>query len=256
MMTDTYAWETASPEEMRMSSARLDAWRETLAARRTSDLLVVRGGKVVYEWHARGRGPESKHGTASLAKALVGGMSLLVALADGLVNLDDPAAEYVPQWRGHPLRGEITLRHLASHSSGLEDANAPRIDHFALGGWMEAFWRQEPDPFTISRDQVPFVFRPGTDYAYSNPGMAMLAYAVTAALQGTAHEDIRTLLRERVMRPIGVADDEWSVGYGKTFDVDGLPLVANWGGGAYTARAAAAVGLLMMAGGRWQGRQV
>jgi CubicO group peptidase (beta-lactamase class C family) len=255
-MTELYVWQTASPEEARMSTARLDAWRETLAAHRTSDLLVVRGGKIVYEWHAPGRGPASQHGTASLAKALVGGMSLLVALADGLVDLDDPASKYIPEWRGHPLRGEITLRQLASHSSGLEDANAPRIDHFALGGWMEAFWRQEPDPFTISRDQVPFVYRPGTDYAYSNPGMAMLAYAVTAAIQGTAHRDIRTLLRERVMQPLGVGDEEWEVGYGRTFQVDGLPLVANWGGGSYTARAAAAVGLLMMHGGRWQGREV
>ena len=38
------------------------------------------------------------------------------------------------------------------------------------------------------------------------------------------------------MRPIGVPDAEWSVGYGKTFTVDGLPLVGSWGGGSYTAR--------------------
>jgi CubicO group peptidase (beta-lactamase class C family) len=100
------------------------------------------------------------------------------------------------------------------------------------------------------------LFEPGTEVAYSNPGMAMLAYCVTAALSDGPHRDIRTLLRERIMRPIGVGDDEWSVGYGKTYEVDGLPLVANWGGGSYTARAVARVGRLMLRKGDWDGEQL
>ena len=58
------------------------------------------------------------------------------------------------------------------------------------------------------------------------------------------------------MRPIGVPDDEWSVGYGQTFTVDGLPLVGSWGGGGYTARAAARVGRLMLREGDWEGKQL
>ncbi len=77
-----------------------------------------------------------------------------------------------------------------------------------------------------------------------------------ASLQGTEHADIRTLLRERIMRPIGVADNDWSVGYGATYQVDGLNLVANWGGGGYTARAVARVMRLMLRKGNWQGRQL
>jgi len=99
-----------------------------------------------------------------------------------------------------------------------------------LPGWKGGFWRKDPDPFMLSRDQAPIVFTPSTKYAYSNPGMAMLSYTVTAALRGTEHDDVRTLLRERVMRPIGVEDSDWSIGYGKTYDVDGLKLVPNWGG--------------------------
>jgi hypothetical protein len=97
------------------------------------------------------------------------------------------------------------------------------------------------------------LFEPGTKMAYSNPGIAMLTYAVTASLRNAPHEDVRTLLRERVMRPIGVPDDEWSVGYGRTPLVDGLPLVGSWGGGSYTARAAASVGRLMLREGDWDG---
>jgi hypothetical protein len=58
------------------------------------------------------------------------------------------------------------------------------------------------------------------------------------------------------MRPIGVKDDEWSIGYGQTYKVNGLNLVANWGGGGYTARAVARVGRLMLRKGNWQGEQI
>ncbi len=91
---------------------------------------------------------------------------------------------------------------------------------------------------------------------YSNPGIAMMTYCVTAALRSAPQKDIRALLRDRVMRPIGVGDADWSVGYGKTFTVDGLPLVASWGGGAFTARAAARIGRLMAREGDWDGKRL
>jgi len=116
--------------------------------------------------------------------------------------------------------------------------------------------KQQPDSFTVSRDEAPVIFEPGSKFAYSNPGMALLSYAVTAALKQAEHTDIRTLLRQRIMKPIGVKDSDWSIGYGKTFEVNGLNLVANWGGGGYTARAVARVGRLMLRKGNWQGRQL
>lgn len=71
--------------------------------------------------------------------------------------------------------------------------------------------------------------------------MAECLPCVTALLRNALLKDIRSLLRERVMRPIGASDADWSVGYGKTGVVDGLPLLGSWGGGASTARAAAHV---------------
>lgn len=50
---------------------------------------------------------------------------------------------------------------------------------------------------------------------------------MTVAMGSEKTFDIRSVLDDRVMRPIGVAEDEWSCGYGKTYDVDGLPLVAS-----------------------------
>jgi CubicO group peptidase (beta-lactamase class C family) len=84
----------------------------------------------------------------------------------------------------------------------------------------------------------------------------MLTYAVTAAMRDAPVKDIRTLLRDRVMRPIGVADAAWSAGYSRTFEVDGLPLVGSWGGGNYTARAAASIGRLVLHEGDWDGTRI
>ena len=250
--TKNMRWQTSAPHELGLDAATLDAARETLATKGTKALLVARRGKIAYEWYADDHGPDVRHYTASMAKALVGGVSLMLALNDGKLQIDDPARLYVPAWRDDPLKSRVTIRHLATHSSGVEDAEQDDLPHDQLPGWKGAFWRQDPDPFTLSRDDAPVVFEPGSRYAYSNPGMAMLSYCVTAAMG----QDIRTLLRERVMQPLGVEDEAWSVGYGRTDDVDGLPLVGNWGGGGYTARATAAVGQWMLQRGERDGRQL
>jgi CubicO group peptidase (beta-lactamase class C family) len=252
-------WTTASPESQGMSSARLKAMTEALAARKTSALLVIRNDKIICEWNAPGLGPTNQHGIASMAKALVGGVSMAVALTDQRLALDDQAAKFIPQWQHDPRKRLITLRQLGSHSSGLADAEAQDLPHEKLTGWEGDFWKRLPsprDPFTISRDITPVLFEPGQKDEYSNPGIAMLAYAITAALKDAPQKDLRTLLRERVMRPIGVPDAEWLVGYQETPVVDGLPLVAAWGGGSFTTRAAARVGQLMLHQGNWEGQQL
>ena len=251
-------------------SAKLTAIRDTLANHRTTSLLIIRNDKIILEWYADGWDVSRKHYTASLAKALVGGLSLSLALNDGKVQVDDPASKYIPAWKSERLKSLITIRHLATHSSGIEDAELNEQDiksaaenkiiikdaHMDIPGWKGAFWRRDPDPFSVARDYAPVIFAPGSSYQYSNPGMAMLSYVVTASYSGTKYKDIRTLLRERVYGPIGIKDEEWDIGYGKTYRTGGLDLVANWGGGSFTARAVARIGRLMLRKGNWEGMQL
>ncbi len=159
-------------------------------------------------------------------------------------------------------------RQLATHTSGLEDAEITPAElaklraegfkindpHMDLPGWKGQFWRKDPDPFSVSRDHTPVLTTPGTEFAYSNPGMAMLSYAVTSAISKTSYPDIRSLLRAKIMEPLGIGEDEWSIGYGSTYRVNGLDLVANWGGGSFTPRAVARVGQLMLQKGTWEGK--
>jgi CubicO group peptidase (beta-lactamase class C family) len=255
----TFEWQAATPQSQGMSKEKLDALKDELAKRKTRAFLVIRNDKIVYEWYAAGHGPKVKHGAASLSKATVVGLALALRLTDHKLQLDTPLAQLVAAWKDGPGKRKITLRHLGSHTSGLSDAEQDRLSHSKLTGWKGDFLKQlDPpnDPFTLARDKAPVLFEPGTQLQYSNPGIAMLGYAVTAALKDAPQKDIRTLLRDRVMRPIGVADGEWSIGYGKTFHVDGLPLVAGWGGGSYTARALARIGRLLLHEGNWDGKQI
>lgn len=265
---ERFDWQMGRPEDHGMSSVKLEQLKEDLALRGTKAFLVIRDDRIVYEWYAEGHGRTTKHYTASMAKALVGGVSLAVAMTDGLISLDDRASRFVPQWRNHPEKSQITIRHLGSHTSGIQDAwvaaeAAAGVDQGDFSGWEGDFWRWRSrqtshgdDAFTLSRDVAPILFPPGSDYHYSNPGIGMLSYAVTASLKEAPAKNIRNLLRDRIMRPLGVPDEEWSCGYGKTEEVDGLPLVASWGGGSYSADATARVARLMLRGGNWQGRQL
>lgn len=99
---DPFEWQTATPESQGMSSARLDALRDELAKRKTKAFLVVRNDRIVYEWYAPDHGRNKPHGTASLAKALVAGLSLGIAVTDGTIALDDRAARFVRQWEDDP----------------------------------------------------------------------------------------------------------------------------------------------------------
>ena len=253
---EEFPWPHDTPEHHGMSRAALDAWKDRLSALNTNALLVVRHGMIVYEWYAEGHGPDHKEGTASLAKAIVGGTSLMVALQDGRMKADDLASKYIPAWRDDPQKNLITIRQLATHTSGIEDAEQDGLDHMQLPGWKGAFWKMTPDPFSIAIHQAPVIFPPGTSFEYSNPGIAALAYAVTASLKGTPQTDIRALLKARILDPLGVPDSEWSIGYGQPYTIDGLTLYATWGGGAFTPRATARIGQLMLNQGEWKGRRL
>lgn len=249
---------TLLPRGQALCRPPLDDLAARLAGCGTKALLIRCGGRVVFEWYAHDHGPDRKHYIASTSKTVVGGLSLALLMGEGLIVPDARAADFIPAWRDDRRKSRITVRHLATHSCGLQDAHADGVDHADLPGWMGAFWRREPDPFTLSRDAAPVLFEPGERHHYSNTGMAMLGWVLTEALRraGSPHRDLRTLLAERVFQPIGLKDSEWEVGYGQTFAVDGLPLVATWGGGSFTARALGLIGQLLLQRGVWNGTQL
>lgn len=134
----------------------------------------------------------------SLTKPLT---TLLLAdmVLRGEVSLDDPIQRYLParvtmRQRGRPM----TLRDLATHRSGLPSMP----DNFDLAG--------EPDPYEAYTAEQLFDYlhrfeptrAPGETYRYSNLGVALLG----CLLARRAGADYETLLRERVLAPLGMSD--------------------------------------------------
>ena len=217
-----FDWEVATPESQGISGRKLDALKESLAARNTRALLVIRDDKIVSEWYAPGHSASTRQGTASLAKAIVGGVSLAVAMDDGRIALDDPAARFIPQWKEDPRKSRITIRQLGSHTSGLADAEAEGKKHDELTGWKGDFWKRM-DPAERSLHDFPRIdpraLRTRYQPAIQQPGHRHDVLRRHRGLRDAPVKDIRTLLRDRIMRPIGVPDEEWACGYGKTFTV-------------------------------------
>jgi CubicO group peptidase (beta-lactamase class C family) len=113
----------ADPQAMGMSSIVLDDMNEALKQKGTQKLLIIKNDHIVYEWFAEGwQDSVCGHYCASLAKALVGGMSLMVALDNELLFPDMPVCAVIPEWQNEGEKSRITIRHLATHTSGLDDA--------------------------------------------------------------------------------------------------------------------------------------
>jgi CubicO group peptidase (beta-lactamase class C family) len=263
-----FTWAHSTPESVGMSADKLEALKKSLLAKGTKKLLIIKYDKIVCEAFAKGWADSvAVSGTASLAKALISGMSLNAAIADGYIDADAPACLYIPAWKRSDVKSKITIRQLDTHTSGLEDSEgtddemarlvAQKKDrHMDLPGWKGQFWRKDPDPFTLSRDSAKVLFKPGTGSEYSNPGIAMLNYAVTKSLQVSPYKDIATYLDQRVFSRIGIKKGSYFMGYKTAYKVDGLSLIPGWGGAGFTADAVARIGRLILNKGNWQGTQI
>ena len=73
----SWGWATASPEGRGMNPSALEAAWAVLKDRHTTALLVVRHDRIVFERYAPGHDRTKPHYTASMAKALVGGLGLM-----------------------------------------------------------------------------------------------------------------------------------------------------------------------------------
>ncbi len=111
----------------------------------------------------------------------------------GEISLDDPAQKFMPDGITVPTYNgkQITLRHLATHTSALsrdpENFNDPQST-------LEQFFGS----LTSSK----LTREPGTLYEYSNLGMTLLGY-ILAEKSGMDYE---TLLKKRILEPLGMND--------------------------------------------------
>ena len=247
---------TSSPEAEGLDRRKLLIWTSELERFNTSALLILRSGKIAYEWYSPSYNVNKRHYTAALAKGLSGITTLLVCLSDGVIKLDDPLWKYYPPIKTDKLRSKIKIRDLAFHRSGIDNVSFPAGKKVELSGWQKEYYDNDGVRFHFAMQRAPILFEPGSREQYSGVGYYALAYAVTKALQNSPYSTIYQLYKKRIAEPLSLPDNSWSISYGESYPLDGMRMYAFGSGGAFTARAAAKIGELMLQRGEYQGHRI
>ena len=141
-----------------MALEAIDRWVAEGRADGVAAAVVRRGGAVLERRFAGVADESSLFALASLTKPVVA-LAALVAVEEGVLDLDAPACDLLPALAGDDRRS-ITLRHLLSHASGLPESE-----------------RGTP-PL-----EVRLKYPPGTHRAYSNEGFHLVGLLIEAAAQ-------------------------------------------------------------------------
>ncbi len=198
-------------------------------------LLVYHKGALRYEKYWPGFDRNFRTDPFSAHKTVMG---LLVgaAIADGFIkSVDEPAATYIPEWRGDARR-EIRIRDLLQMSSGLE------LPVFGTWRGLRITFGSDLPPSVLGLEAVK---PPGTDFQYSNANAQLLGIV----LQNATGMRYAQYLSERLWSRIGAPPASVWLDH-----EDGMPRTFCC---IYTtARGWLQVGRLMMDGGRSGGEQV
>jgi CubicO group peptidase (beta-lactamase class C family) len=133
---------------------------------------------------------------ASITKTLTG-IAVMQLRDRGLLTLDDPIVKYIPELGQvhNPFgdMGDITLKHLLTHSAGFRGATWP---------WKDKPWQpHEPTRWEQLAAMFPYTeieFLPGSKWSYSNPGIIFLGRTIEL-LTGDAYE---VYIDKNILKPL------------------------------------------------------
>ena len=207
------AWEKDFDAFMHDGLARTETPGMSVAVVRGEQTLFARG----YGWADIAAGKKADANTvfhvASVSK-LVTATAAMMLLEQGAFQLDDKVAAYLDFPLMHPKFPDIpiTFRHLLSHTSGISDAVYDKTPAFAVQGDPRLPLRDFVKGY-LSRGgawydaDLSFAARPGTEWRYSNVGVALLGY-----LLGRMNPDgLDVFTHERLFEPLGMDNTAWSL---------------------------------------------
>jgi D-alanyl-D-alanine carboxypeptidase len=204
-------------DEVAELSGRLQALLDSLVSAHgnvRSGVLLVEGPD--FEWEgasgvafAESESPILPHDqfvVNSVAKMMTATIALRLVEA-GDFALDDPIARYLPDslvaglnvYEGQEYSGTITLRHLLSHTSGIED-DWRCADFFDLVATDSARRWTPEETIQFVKDRCAPRFRPGDGFHYSDTGYNVLGLLLQSVTGRALHE----LYREILLDPLGM----------------------------------------------------
>lgn len=165
-------------------------------------------------------------------------LAVLIAVQDGLVDLDTPIKEYLPNFTVNSIYDEspeevITLRHLLSHRAGFTH-EAPYGSNF-----------DDRNDFLKHIESISSTwlrYPVGYRYSYSNLGIDLAGYI----LQVRSGKDFESYVKENVFNPIGMNSSSFdmrviegfenrAIGHGRGGDSVPIHVPMIPAGGVYTS---------------------
>ncbi len=194
------------PFDVRLQNVREKVTRLINEGKAASlSIAVAKDGKILWEesfgWADREKQvratPHTKYLSASIAKTITA-TGLMTLVEKGLVDLDKPILDYVPQLKIRSFVGEekeISVRHVLNHRWGMPS-------------YCELFFEDDPEE---SRDFLETVrrygmiaFPPGGSFIYNNLGYAMIAYLISEV----SGMDYVPYIENKVLLPLGMTDSK------------------------------------------------
>jgi CubicO group peptidase (beta-lactamase class C family) len=176
------------------AAARIDTYLSRAARFGFSGTVLVADSSRVllnqgYGWANEALRVPNTAGTifdiGSITKTFTTNATLKLA-TEGLLGVHDSLRRFFPD--APPDKQNITLHHLMSHTSGIEDPPIGDYDPVTLDSLRKVVFAS------------PLLSPPGTGYNYSNAGITLLAMVI-ARVTGM---DFETFLRERLLLPSGL----------------------------------------------------
>lgn len=170
-------------------------------------LVVVREGKLIAEEHyglaniekKQPANAETIYHWASNTKPFTG-IAIMQLRDRGLLKLDDPVTKYLPELRKihNPFGSmdEITIRHLLTHSGGFRGGTWPWRNNKPWEPFEPTEWSQLVAIFPFTE----VLFKPGTKFSYSNPGIIYLGRII----EEVSGEPYEAYIDKNILRPLGM----------------------------------------------------
>lgn len=152
--------------------------------------LVIKNDSIIFEEYWDGYNENSLTNSFSMAKSYIG-MLIGIALDEGKINsIDDPVANYLPQYKDHP---ELTIKHLLTMSSGInfdESYTSP------FGQMAKAYYGKDIEKLN---ENYTVTETPGEIFRYLGGNTIILSFI----LEKVTGQTVSEYMSEKVWQPLG-----------------------------------------------------
>ena len=206
----------------RLAVDRLNAAAEYSARLRGKSLLIIQDGDTILEQYQNGFHKDDLNKIYSGTKAFWG-LAAIAAQEDGILDLDEHAANSLPEWQGDRLRRHVTIRQLLDFSGGLDPYFELHQDGI-----------RDRDALAVGKKMAT---TPGDAFIYG-PCSLQVFHTILKRRLASKKTTPTKYLERRVLRPMGLGPQRY------VEDLSGNPLLAA--GFAMTARQWSKMGKVLL----------